>query len=180
MDEQRRDETQTRCASDLAFHWLCCRLLWWFYFLLARMRWVAGCAGACGRLPPKPVVFVEVGCLLLMGSWSADQVHHTRVEYTSGRAASSPIIISSGRCGEISSREQPDLAFQDGLHFLNCTFSVHITSLHFPSASFLSVSLLSNTSSTMPHSLASSALMKKSLSMTPAISSNVFSFVKCV
>lgn len=139
------------------------------------LRW-----GVCA-FSPSPVVFVEVGCFLLMGSWSADQVHHTRVEYTSGpRAASSPIIISSGRCGEISSREQPDLAFQDGLHFLNCTFSVHITSLHFPSASFLSVSLLSNTSSTMPHSLASSALMKKSLSMTPAISSNVFSFVKCV
>lgn len=140
---------------------------WW-------LRW-----GVCA-FSPSPVVFVEVGCLLLMGSWSADQVHHTRVEYTCGRAASSPIIISSGRCGEISSREQPDLAFQDGLHFLNCTFSVHITSHHFPSASFLSVSLLSNTSSTMPHSLASSALMKKSLSMTPAISSNVFSFVKCV
>lgn len=30
MDEQRRYETQPRCASDLAFHWLCCRLLWWF------------------------------------------------------------------------------------------------------------------------------------------------------
>lgn len=150
------------------------------------MRWVAGCAGACGRLPPKPVVFVEVGCLLLMGSWSANQVHHTRVECTSGpRASSSPFMISSGRCGEIFphiiySGEQPDSAFQDGLHFLKCTFSVNITSLHFPSASFLSVSLLSNTSSTMPHSLASSALMKKSLSMTPAISSNVFSFVKCV
>lgn len=143
------------------------------------LRW-----GVCA-FSPSPVVFVEVGCLLLMGSWSADQVHHTRVEYTSGRAASSPIMISSGRCGEmfshiIYSGEQPDPAFQDGLHFLNCTFSVHITSLHFSSASFLSVSLLSNTSSTMPHSLASSALMKKSLSMTPAISSNVFSFVKCV
>lgn len=68
------------------------------------LRW-----GVCA-FSPSPVVFVEVGCLLLMGSWSADQVHHPRVEYTSGRAASSPIIISSGRCGEISSREQPDLA----------------------------------------------------------------------
>lgn len=54
------------------------------------LRW-----GVCA-FSQSPVVFVEVGCLLLMGSWSADQVHHTRVEYTSGRAASSPIIISSG------------------------------------------------------------------------------------
>lgn len=52
---------------------------------------------------------------------------------------------------------------------------------HFPSSSPPSApGLRSNTLSTMPHSLASSALMKKSLSITFSISSNSFLTGKCL